>query len=109
MKLGDAEYVAKVQELLNSGQCVSRSEARRRISQSEEKMHTHKTMSEEEIQEEIKAVTGGAFETEAGRTVNYSISEDGKTVDVTVCPPLVAGETYRSIAARDCSLHHQIR
>jgi hypothetical protein len=60
MKLGDAEYVAKVQALLNSGQCVSRSEARRRISQSEEKMHTHKTMSEQETQAEIKVVTEGA-------------------------------------------------
>ena len=61
MKLGDAEYVAKVQELLNSGQCVSHSEARRRLSQSEGKMHKVTQMTEEETAQEVAKTTEGVF------------------------------------------------
>jgi uncharacterized protein (DUF2384 family) len=59
MKLGDAEYTALVADFIVNGR-LTKSQAKRIISQSEEKMHTHKTMSPEETQAEIAKVTDGA-------------------------------------------------
>ena len=68
MKIGDAEYVAKVQALLNDGTCVSHSEARRRIAQTESG-HKVTQLTESECKQEIEAIVGGA---------KSSFEEDGK-------------------------------
>lgn len=61
MRIGDAQYVARVQQLLDEGRAVSKSEARRVVAQTEcESGHTVTQLSVEGCAKEIADIQDGA-------------------------------------------------
>ncbi len=80
MKPGDLEYLALVEK-------------------KREEIRGHKVtqMTQEETAREIANTTEGVFETKVGREAHYRISEDGKSVHMTIYPNLSPGETDTAV------------
>ena len=102
MKIGDAEYIARVQQLLDEGKAISRSEARRVVIQTEcDTGHKLTVMTPQECQAEIAGIQDGAVSKFSIQQANHVGTSDGVWADYPLAEPPLKKRRGRPLGSRN--------